>query len=325
MSQVVLSKAVEGFLLTKSASGRSPNTIRNYRKELSRFIEITGDKEISSVTNEEIERYLHYLKYDFRITQLASTQISPRKLTSKTLRNAWGTLSVFWRWVAIEFSVANPFKVSPIKAYIKPINPLSLEEIEAILKACEKRPNRIRNGSSYSSKRPTALRDKAIILTLLDTGARVSEVAGINIGDIDLELGRILVMGKGQKQRYIYIGKLCRQAIWKYITERYPQKHPPVQEPLFLHKDGIHRMKSQGVLLVVKRLGEKAGIPNVHPHRFRHTYAIQFLRNGGNLFELQHILGHEDLAMVKNYVKLAQLDIENAARRASPADNWKLR
>jgi len=81
----------------------------------------------------------------------------------------------------------------------------------------------------------------------------------------------------------------------------------------------------KGVLLLVKRLGEKASVHNVHPHRFRHTYAIQFLRNGGNLFELQQILGHEDLAMVKNYVRLAQLDLENAARRSSPADNWRLR
>lgn len=325
MSGVILSRAAEGFLLSKSASGRSPYTIRNYRNELSRFIEIIGDKEIGSVTNEEIEKYLHYLKNDFRITQQANTPIKPRKMTSKTLRNAWGTLSVFWRWISKEFGVQNPFKVSPVRAFTKPVNPLTMEEIEAILGACEKTERRVRNGSAYLSKRPTALRDKAIILTLLDTGTRVSELVGINIGDIEFEVGRILVSGKGQKQRYIYLGKLCRQILWRYITARYPRTTPPPDEPLFLHKDGIHRMTRQGILLLVRSLGEKASVQNVHPHRFRHTYAIQFLRNGGNIFELQHILGHEDLAMVRNYVQLAQLDIENAARRASPADNWRLR
>ena len=325
MTEVVLSKAVEGFLLSKSACGRSPNTIRNYRKELARFIEIVGDKDIGAVTNEDAEKYLHYLKNDFRITQQGTTQIKPRKITSKTLRNAWGTLSVFWRWVSSEFGVPNPFKVHPVRAFTKPINPFSFEEIEAILKATEKYERRIRNGTSYTSRRPTALRDKTIILTLLDTGIRVSELIGIEMGDIDLELGRILVLGKGQKQRYIYLGKVSRQALWKYITERYPKTTPPKDDPLFLDKDGIHRLTRTGVLLLVRRLGEKASVQNVHPHRFRHTFAIQFLRNGGNILELQHVLGHEDLGMVKNYVQLAQLDLENAARRSSPADNWRLR
>lgn len=325
MTEVVLSKAVEGFILSKSASGRSPNTVRNYRKELARFIEIVGDKDIGSVTNEDVEKYLHYLKNDFRITQQGTTAIKPRKITSKTLRNAWGTLSVFWRWVSSEFGIPNPFKVAPIRAFTKPVNPFTLEEIEAILKATEKYERRIRNGTSYTSRRPTALRDKTIVLTLLDTGIRVSELIGIEMGDIDLELGRILVLGKGQKQRYIYLGKVSRQALWKYITERYPKTTPPKTDPLYLDKDGIHRLTRTGVLLLVRRLGEKASVQNVHPHRFRHTFAIQFLRNGGNILELQHILGHEDLGMVKNYVHLAQLDLENAARRSSPADNWRLR
>ena len=325
MTDVILSKAVEGFLLTKSASGRSPNTIRNYKKELSRFIETTGDKEISAVTNQEIEKYLQYLRNDYRITSLASTPIKPRKITSKTLRNAWGTLSVFWKWVSNEFNIDNPFRISPVRAFTKPINPLTQMEIEALLKECDKYEKHFKDGKSYNSKRPTALRDKAIILTLVDSGMRVGELIGIKLGDIDFENGKILITGKGNKQRYVYLGKVSRQILWRYVTERYPKNTPPIDEPLFLHKDEIHGITGTGVRQVVKRIGEKASVPNVHPHRFRHTYAIQFLRNGGNIFELQHILGHEDLAMVKNYVRLAQLDIEIASKKASPADNWRLR
>ena len=265
------------------------------------------------------------MKNDYRITFHAATPVKPRRITSKTLRNAWGTLSVFWRWVSSEFSIDNPFRVAPVKAYMKPINPLTQEEVEAILKECDALEKHFKDGKIYSSKRPTSLRDKAIIMTLLDTGMRVGELIGIKLGDLNFETGRILVTGKGQKQRFVYLGKVSRQVLWRYVTDRYPRNNPPVDEPLFLHKDGIHALTNSGILLLVRRMGKKASVANVHPHRFRHTFAIQFLRNGGNIFELQHILGHEDLSMVKNYVQLAQLDIELASRKASPADNWRLR
>ena len=75
---------------------------------------------------------------------------------------------------------------------------------------------------------------------------------------------------------------------------------------------------------MLSRNGKVAGVANVHPHRFRHTFAVEFLRNGGNVFELQQVLGHEQLSTVQRYVRLAEIDLESAGRRGSPADNWKL-
>ena len=325
MSAIKLSKAVEGFLLSKSASGRSQYTIRNYKKELQRFTEWIGDNSISSITKVQIEKYFQYLRNEFRITHRANTSITPRKLSDKSLKNVWGTLSAFWNLTSKEFNITNPFDVSPIKAHTKPINPLTLDEIEAILKACESCMKNSRDKTEYKSKRPTARRDKAIILTLLDCGLRVSELTGINLGDIDFEMGKIIVTGKGNKQRLVYLGKISRQALWRYTIDRFPNENPSKNEPIFVHHDGIHRLTRQGVLQLFRRLGLKANVQNVHPHRMRHTFAIQFLRNGGNVFELQHFLGHSDLAMVKHYVKLAQLDLESVAQRASPADNWRLK
>lgn len=325
MSQPNLSRAIEGFLLSKSTSGRSAYTIRNYKKELERFVEWIEDKPVSMVTSNHLAEYMRYLREDFQITHVATTPIKPRQLSQKTLRNTWGTLSSFWNWATREFDINNPFDVSPIQAKTKPINPLSMGDVEKLLKACEcsyKKPN---GKKAYTAKRNTSKRDKAIILTLLDSGFRVSELCGINVGDFNFEIGRILVTGKGNKQRFVYLGKLSRQAIWRYLLERFPSEKPSKDEPLFVDNDRIRRLTTQGVLLLVKRLGLKAEIQNVHPHRFRHTFAIQFLRNGGNVFELQQLLGHTDLNMVKNYVKLAQLDLEMIARKASPADNWGIR
>lgn len=72
------------------------------------------------------------------------------------------------------------------------------------------------------------------------------------------------------------------------------------------------------------RLGAKAGVQDCHPHRFRHTFAVNFLRNGGNAFEIQMALGHTTLQMVQTYLALAQADLDAAHRKASPVENWRL-
>jgi integrase/recombinase XerD len=325
MSYPSLSVAIEGFLLSKAASGRSPYTLRNYKKELERFSEWVQDPPIDQITSKNLEEYMRYLREDFRITHQGTTAVEPRKLSVKTVRNCWGTLSCFWRWASKEFEFENPFHIEPIKFYTKPISPLREEEVEKLLSACNQVSKISSTKQTYISKRNTQKRDRAILLTLLDTGVRAGELCNIKIHDLELDIGRIYVTGKGNKSRYVYFGKITRQAIWRYLVERFPNEKPPQNEALFTARDGLHALTRHGALLLIKRLGLRVGVPNVHPHRFRHTFAIQFLKNGGNVFELQQLLGHSDLNMVKKYVQIAQMDLEASARKASPADNWKLR
>jgi integrase len=82
--------------------------------------------------------------------------------------------------------------------------------------------------------------------------------------------------------------------------------------------------QTNAIHLLLANLGSKAGVKNAHPHRLRHTFAVEYLRNEGDIFTLQMILGHSTLDMVRNYLQLAKADAKNAHRRASPADRWKL-
>ncbi len=172
-----------------------------------------------------------------------------------------------------------------------------------------------------SGQRPA--RDKAILLFLLDTGCRVSEVSDCKRGDVDFATGRVKVCGKGVKERFVYLGQVARKVVWRYVNGHRPEPLPN-QDYLFLSHDG-HKMKRSGLASLLKRLGRLAGVENVHPHRFRHTAAVEFLRNGGDIFTLQRMLGHSSLEMVRQYLALVDEDLATAHRRASPADNWGLK
>ena len=317
MSNPTLSRAVEGYLLHKSASGRSKYTIRNYRNQLGRFCSQLDDCPIDKVSPQDIELFLEWLRMEYRYTKVGTLAIDPRPLSAKTIRNAWAALSNFWNWSSREFNIKNPFDIPSPKAPHTPVTPLTMEEVDLLLRACARAVN--------NSKRSTAKRDKAILLAFLDTGVRVSELCQADISNLDLESGRLFVTGKGNKSRYVYLGKVTRQALWTYLAERYPDKEPDNSESIFTNSRGFGRLSRHNVRNLLSRIGNRAGVDKVHPHRFRHTFAIEFLRNGGDVFSLQQLLGHSSLEMVRKYLQIAEMDLERTHRKASPADNWRLR
>jgi integrase/recombinase XerD len=124
----------------------------------------------------------------------------------------------------------------------------------------------------------------------------------------------------GFRDSALIIGKATRKALWRYLTTR-PETDK--DDPLFLSESG-RRLEHDAIRHLLVGLGEKAGVKKCHPHRLRHTFAIEFLRNGGDVFTLQMLLGHSSLEMVQTYAKLAKIDAKNIHRKASPADKWRL-
>ncbi|MCL4395538.1 MAG: tyrosine-type recombinase/integrase [Chloroflexi bacterium] len=153
-----------------------------------------------------------------------------------------------------------------------------------------------------------AARNRAILLLLLDTGMRASELCGH-------------VTGKGMKDRYVPIGARARQVLWEYVNLH---RNPRVATNLVFMTRHDKPLNGTSLAHILWELGKRAGVEGCHPHRFRHTAARLYLRNGGDVMSLQQILGHEDLATTRIYIQLEQEDIERTHERASPVDRMGL-
>jgi integrase/recombinase XerD len=326
VGSMVLSKALVGFLNHKIAEGLSPRTTESYRIIIEKYIAYGGDRSVSSVTNQDVTKYLNWLRTEY-VPNRVNHKTHP--LTGKTIRNVWIAFSSFFTWASHEFQFQNPMGEVPPPKFPKPqVQEFSKEEIERLLKACvTSRVAKTKIRQSYTMHRYTANRDRAIILTLMDTGLRALELCSLKVGDVDLKTGKIDVRhgadggAKGGKGRTVYLGKSTRNVVWRYLSEREDGEDP--KAPLFtIHNHRILNPDSLRHLII--RIAEKAGVKDAHPHKFRHTFAITYLRSGGDIFTLQELLGHATLDMVRHYAHIAQVDVELAHRKASPVDNWRL-
>jgi integrase/recombinase XerD len=325
LSGLNVSDAIEVFLQAKLAEGCSPSTIVGYGHDLRVWLAYAGEKDVAEVTAQEIQAFLNYLRTDYKPSRFSGDAAA---LSPKTIRNFWVSLAALFRWLNFNFEVPSPMAKVPAPTFTKAeIEPFSQDEVRALLKACDyKREAQPTLRRCYTMRRATALRDRAILLLLLDTGLRSSELCSLNLGDVDLKTGKILVRSgatggaKGGKSRIVYMGNAVRRSLWRYLVTRDDKDNE--RAPLFTANQ--HSLNRDSLRHLVARLGTVAQIRKCHPHRFRHTFAITYLRCGGDVFTLQRLLGHGSLEMVQHYARLAQVDIEQAHRRASPADNWRL-
>jgi integrase/recombinase XerD len=298
----------------------------SYAQHTKLWLEFAGDVDLGAITAQDVRAYLAWLRTEYKPRRL-NRSVEP--LSPKTLRNFWITLSAFFTWAKNEFQLSSPMKAVPAPSFEEaPVESFTKEEVEALLKSCDFCAEaNTEERRRFIMRRHSADRDRALILTLLDTGLRASELCALLIGDVDLKTGKVDVKhgarggAKGGKGRTVYLGKVARRQLWRYLAKREDGEDP--KAPVFIGK--FDRPFNKGVLRqLIARLGEKAKVKKCHPHRFRHTFAITYLRSGGDVFTLQRLLGHSSLEMVQHYAKIAQVDIEMAHRRASPADNWRL-
>ncbi len=308
---MTISDALLGYWLERRRNV-SEATVRDYSLTFRRFVAwLPANIEIGAITADDVRRFLAAMQRQ-------------HKLGGKTLANYWTALSSLWTWAEAEMQIPHIIRnrIACPEYRRKEILPYTRQEITAMLEATGQNGTwRSRSGRQVRSLRPEALRDRAILLVLLDSGLRASELCALCVDDYDQRNGQLHVRhGKGNKGRYVYLGDSSRKAIWRYMAAR---PATLAADPLFATRTGGH-LERNSLGNMIEATARRAGVPKPTIHRFRHTFAINFLRNGGNVLELQQLLGHEKLDTVRIYAALAQVDLEEAQRRASPADNWRL-
>lgn len=271
---------IQKFLISKRVSGRTDRTIEFYGKELSKIFR-KMQKSCLDITPDDIRLYL----------AIRETQ---DKVSKVTLDNELRCLRTFYAYLlGEEIITKNPtLRLERIKAPKKKKFAFTDLEVEMIRNACQND------------------RECVIVEVLMSTGCRVSELVNIKISDI--EEGSVTVLGKGNKYRRAYLNAKAQVAIKKYLECRSDDN------PYLLWRKQIRGMEDSGhigkesVEDIVRDIGKRAGVKNVHPHRFRRTCATFALRRGMPLVQVSQMLGHESIATTQIYLDIDEKELKAA-------------
>ena len=271
-------RMLKKFLATKRIEGIAESTLLRYAEENKKLIRFLG-KPLYEVSTYDIRFYLSYRREN-----------SGKKLGNRTLDGMRRCYSSFFSWLSAEGLIGrNPCAAIKQIKYRKEVKkPYSAADREKLRRACGNK------------------RDLALLDFLYCTGCRVSEVARLNIDDIDFENMECTVLGKGNKERTVYLSEVAAMNLGEYLASR-----EDGNEALFTGK-GTERLGKNGIEVLLKRLGKKAGVINVHPHRYRRTLATNLLDRGMNIQDVAVILGHADLKTTQVYCYISQKNVKNA-------------
>lgn len=260
-------------------AGRSPKTIDAYERIVKKLFEAV-QKNFTDMTVSDLRYFLAYEK--------------SRGVSNRTLENTRVQISSFFTWLLDEELITkNPCRaITPIK-YPKEIRlPFSAIEIDAIRSACRTK------------------KERAIVELLLASGIRVSELCSMRISDINFDTLTIKVReGKGSKQRTVYINELANKHLVEYLTNR------NVNGEYVFYNKKKQPLNAGGVRHILKTIEKKADVPNVHPHRFRRTFATGLANRGMEIQEIGKLLGHASLNTTLTYVYTSDADLHNSYRK----------
>ena len=266
------------FLDAKGVEGRSRQTISQYGYVLRGMRKGVGVP-IDKITVHHLRSWLMREK--------------ERGVSLRTLEGYRYVMSSFFGWLwREEILPKNPTaNLQPIKHQKMLRKPFSPEEIERLKEAAR------------------TTRDKTILAVLLSTGCRISEICQLDVLDIDLAARAVTVLGKGNKERRVYLDDVAVMYLKRYFRERTDDS------PALFTGKGSSRLTPDGVRYMLRQLEARSGVENVHPHRFRRTLATSLISHGMAIQEVAAILGHDKIDTTMTYIYLDQSAVESAYRK----------
>ncbi len=274
----------------------SENTLKAYQRDLtafSAFVREYWQKRLTEVDRHLIRDYLAVLhRKGFKSASVAQHLAA--------LRSFYGYLK---RFGYIETDPTQAVRIHKHGKHLPQV--LSVDETDLLL-------------SGIDTSMPLGMRDRAIFELLYATGIRLSELVGLNVDGVDLDVGFVRVYGKGRKERIVPIGEYAVQALMLYLAEARPKLSKPEETALFVNNRGS-RLTQRGVqYLLNKHIHQCAISKQVSPHSLRHSFATHLLDAGADLRVVQELLGHVSLSTTQIYTRISQSKLKSVYNRAHP-------
>jgi len=293
-----IEEAFELFLADGKRKGLRPFTLDYYRREINSFIAFLESHRDVRFLHEVVRADLHAFV----------ESLHERNLKAGTINAKLRAIRAMFRWLtANKYYAENPFAEYPlIKDRKGHIETFTLKQVRALLNAPNKRTF-------------TGQRDYTLMLLLLETGIRLNETVGILVEDVRLHEGTVFIrQTKNSFHRYVPIQAKMSEQMRRYLRLRGSCE----SDALFVTLEGTP-LSRRGIQTIISKYGAEAGIKGVRcsPHTFRHTFAKMSVMNGAGVFELQKILGHSTLEMVKTYVNLYSSEVSEKHKRFSPLND----
>jgi integrase/recombinase XerD len=281
-----ISAAISAFLThVRVEKGLSPNTVTAYRQDLAKFALFAQKRKLAltAVSRDDLVDFLAAL---YR-----------QNLESKSVARNLVTLRNFFRFAQVHELVAADPSINLESPKIRRSLPgyLRLEEVDKLLQQPD-------------AKTPQGLRDRAMLEVLYSTGLRVSELVNLRVGDLDMKVGCVRCVGKGDKERLVPVGKKALAMVENYLTAARAQLlgKAPAVATLFLNRRG-RGLSRVGVWKILSQCGRRAGLRvALTPHMLRHSFATHLLERGADLRSVQLMLGHADISTTQIYTHVVE-------------------
>ena len=295
--QTPVARALDGFLRALVGRNASAHTIKAYRTGLTEFASFIGDAPLRQIGHLQIRDFLG--------------ELYARGLGKASVARELSAIRSFFKWMGREQMIdSNPaLLVAAPKLPKKLPRVPTMEEINSVLDA------------NMPEEAAFAERDRLILELLYGCGIRNSELVGINLDDIHLRQGAILVRGKGKKERLVPFGDSAQMALRDYLPQRAQtlERSRRTAEPALLINLRGGRITTRSVGRIVKAVAVAGGLPaEIHPHTLRHAFGTHMLEEGADLRAIQEMLGHSRLSTTQRYTQLTTRQVLDVYEKTHP-------